>query len=169
MEPRLFGIPALRASVVAVLRRGPSKWFHLGAWDVAGPSYRAGAWLHGTVYPQRCDLSPDGRWFCYFALKASAEWELGSTYVAISRLPSLSVLVAWGTDGTWTRGLHFVEDATVWEPSDPDGGDVAPLRKRFGIVVTRAESFAVERAGAGPRPRIRSRATRAMCGTNAVT
>jgi hypothetical protein len=131
--------------VVAVLRRGPSKWFQLGGWDLGGPSYRAGSWLRGTVYPQRCDLSPDGRWFCYFALKASAEWELGATYVAISRLPWLSVLVAWGTDGTWTRGLHFVEDATVWEPSDPDGGDVAPLRKRFGIVVTRAESFAVER------------------------
>jgi len=145
MEPRLFGIAALRAPVVAVLRRGPSDRFQLGAWELEGPSYRSGSWLHGTVYPQRCDLSPDGRWFCYFALKASAEWELGSTYVAISRLPWLSALAAWGTDGTWTRGLHFVEDPSVWRPAVPDEGAVAPLRQRFGMEITRADSFAVER------------------------
>jgi hypothetical protein len=145
MEPRLFGIPALRAPVVAVLRRGPSKWFHLGAWDVGGPSYRAGAWLHGTVYPQRCDLSPDGRWFCYFALKAGAAWEPGPTYLAISRLPWLSALAAWGTGGTWTQGIHFVDDRRVWEPSEPETGNVGPIRERFGLRIARADSFAVER------------------------
>ncbi|MFL5738166.1 MAG: hypothetical protein ACJ76P_12645 [Actinomycetota bacterium] len=145
MEPRLFGIPALREPVVAVLRRGPSDWFHLGAWDLPGPSYRAGSWLRGTVYPQRCDVSPDGRWFCYFALKASAEWELGSTYVAISRMPWLSALAAGGTQGTWTHGLHFVDDAAVWEPSDREVGDVAKLRERFGMEITHGDSFAVDR------------------------
>ncbi len=145
MEPRLFGIPALRAPVVAVLRRRPSDWFQLGAWELEGPNYRSGSWLHGTVYPQRCDLSPDGRWFCYFALKASAEWELGATYVAISRLPWVSALAAWGTGGTWTQGMHFVEDPALWQPSDPDAGDVAPLRERFGMEINRAASFAVER------------------------
>jgi hypothetical protein len=145
MGPRLFGIPASRAPVVAVLRRGPSDWFQLGSWELDGPSYLGGSWLRGTVYPQRCDLSPDGRWICYFALKASAGWELGATYVAISRLPWLSALAAWRTDGTWTRGVHFVEDKIVWEPSEPDEGDVAPLRERFGMEITRASAFAVER------------------------
>ena len=40
--------------------------------DLEAPAYEPGAWLRGTIYPQRCDLSPDGRWFAYFALKASA-------------------------------------------------------------------------------------------------
>ena len=79
------------------------------------------------------------------ALKASAEWELGATYVAISRLPWVSALAAWATGGTWTRGMHFVEDPTLWQPGDPDAGDVAPLRQRFGMEISRAASFAVER------------------------
>jgi hypothetical protein len=53
--------------------------------------------LHGTVYPQRCDLSPDGRYLCYFAFKGDSTWDLGATYIAISRLPWLTALAAWPT------------------------------------------------------------------------
>lgn len=156
--PRVFCIPAARAPIVAVLRRGPSAWSHLGRWDLARLVYEPGAWIRGNLYPQRCDLSPDGRWFCYFTLKASARWKAGGTYVAISRLPWLTALAAWGTCGTWTRGLHFVEDRDVWPVGPPDEGDAAPCRRRFGIVFTRPASFAVERrrgwteaAGSPPR------------------
>jgi hypothetical protein len=41
--------------------------------------------------------------------------------------------------------MHFVEDPVLWQPSDPDAGDVAQLRERFGMEITRAASFAVER------------------------
>ena len=61
MSPRLFGIPAARAPIVAVLRRGPSDWSHVGRWDVARGLYEPGAWIRSNLYPQRCDLSPDGR------------------------------------------------------------------------------------------------------------
>jgi hypothetical protein len=33
----------------------------VGRWDLARDRYQPGA-LRGRVYPQRCDLSPDGRW-----------------------------------------------------------------------------------------------------------
>jgi hypothetical protein len=145
--PRLFGIPARDAPVVAVLRRGPSDWSHVGRWDVDALTYESGAWLHGTLYPQRCDVSPDGRWLCYFALKAGGRWSAGSTYVAVSRLPWLTALAAWGTNGTWTRGLHFVTDRDSWPLEDPDEGDAAPLRARYGLAHTRPASFAVERRG----------------------
>lgn len=143
--PRLFGIPALRAPVVAVLRRGPSDWTHVGRWDLARDVYEPGAWLHGTVYPQRCDLSPDGRWLCYFSLKGGARWATGATYVAISRLPWLTALAAWGTCGTWTRGLHFVEDPGAWPVGPPDEGDAGPCRGRLGLAFTPPATFAVER------------------------
>ncbi len=143
--PRVFGIPARDAPVVAVLRRGPSDWSHVGRWDVDALTYESGAWLHGTLYPQRCDLSPDGRWLCCFALKAGGLWSAGSTYVAVSRLPWLTALAAWGTDGTWTRGVHFVADRDSWPLEDPDEGDVAPLRDWYGLAYTRPASFAVER------------------------
>jgi hypothetical protein len=145
VEPRIFGIPALRAPVVAVIRRGPSDWMHLGRWDLAAPSYESGAWIRGTIYPQRCDLSPDGRWFAYFAMKQSADWELGVTYIAISRLPWLTALAAWGIGSTWTRGMQFVEDGSVRDVDAPGLGDVRPVYERFGLRMSRADSFAVER------------------------
>jgi hypothetical protein len=144
-SPRVFCIPAARAPIVAVLRRGPSAWSHLGRWDLARLVYEPGAWIRGNLYPQRCDLSPDGRWFCYFTLKGSARWRAGATYVAVSRLPWLAALAAWRTCGTWTRGLHFMEDRDVWQVGPPDEGDAGPCRRRFGIAFTKPASFAVER------------------------
>jgi hypothetical protein len=143
--PRIFGIPAARAPIVAVLRRGPSDWTHVGRWDVASGVYEPGAWIRATVYAQRCDLSPDGRWFCYMTHKGRARWALGMTYVAISRLPWLTALAAWSTNGTWSRGAHFVDDPAVWNVPEPDEGDVTPLRGRVGMAVTAPAAFEVER------------------------
>ena len=145
MGPRIFCIPATASSTIAVIRRGPSAWTHLARWDPAAGVFEAGSWLRGKVFPQRCDLSPDGRWFVYLTLKGGARWNLGMTYVAISRLPWLTALAAWSTGGTWTRGVDFVDVARVWEAGQPDEGDPTPLRKRFGLALTRPATFAVER------------------------
>ena len=143
--PRLFGIPATRAPIVAVLRRGPTAWSHVGRWDVARGVYEPGAWIRANLYPQRCDLSPDGRWLCYFTLKGPAKWKPGPTYIALARLPWVTALAAWGTCGTWTRGAHFVDDPRVWEVGNPADGDAGPCRKKFGLALTRPATFAVER------------------------
>lgn len=143
--PRLYGIAATCAPVVAVLRRGPSAWCHVGRWDVEQGTYEGGAWLHGRLYPQRCDVSPDGRWLLYFAHDASASWGLGWTYVAISRLPWLYALAAWGTAGTWSRGAHFVDDPSVRLAEEPGHGSVPYEQLGAGLAVTRPAAFAVER------------------------
>jgi hypothetical protein len=143
--PRLFGIPARDAPVVAVLRRGPTDWCRIGRWDVGpSPTYQPGAWVRARLYPQRCDLSPDGRWLCYFTLRARADWDAGPTYVAVSRLPWATALAAWDSCGTWTRGMHFVEaDGHVAGP--PAEGDTGPLGVQVGLAFTRPAAFAVER------------------------
>ncbi|ABW32765.1 conserved hypothetical protein (plasmid) [Acaryochloris marina MBIC11017] len=107
-SPRIYCIPASEAPVIAVFRRGPSKWFHVGRWDLTQQTYEPGAWLHGRIYPRRSDLSPDGRFLCYFAHKPNATWEHGETYIAISKLPWLRAIYAFGTCGTWTRGYYFI-------------------------------------------------------------
>lgn len=107
--------------------------------------YEPGAWIRANLSPQRCDLSPDGRWFCYFTLKMPGRWKAGHTYVAIARLPWLTALAAWGTCGTWARGAHFVEDPRVWGVGAPDEGDAGPCRGKFGLALTRPATFAVER------------------------
>src|SRR6476646_6895809 len=127
VAPRLFGIPAVAAPIVAVLRRGPSDWSNVGRWDVERATYDSGAWIKGNLYPQRCDVSPDGQWLCYFTLQGRATWKAGTTYVAISRLPWLHALAAWGTTGTWTRGAHFVDDPREHQLGPPDEGAAGSL------------------------------------------
>jgi hypothetical protein len=63
----------------------------------------------------------------------------------VSRLPWLTALAAWGTAGTWSRGARFVDDRDVQELGPPDEGDDAPLRRRYGLAVNGAATFAVER------------------------
>lgn len=110
VPPRIYCIPATKAPIVAVFRRGPTAWSHVGRWDLGERRYEPGAWLSGRIFPRRSDLSPDGRFLCYFAHKPSATWEHGEAYVALSKLPWLAALQAFRTCGTWTRGYYFTED-----------------------------------------------------------
>ncbi|MBX9626457.1 MAG: hypothetical protein K2X82_21835 [Gemmataceae bacterium] len=143
--PRLFGITAPAAGVVAVVERRPRGWWRVGRWDPTAGRYEPGAWFRGRLYPQRCDLSPDGRYFAYFALKPGSDWAAGETYTAVSRLPWLKALAAWGESGTYSRGAHFRTDTAVWDRGPPTVGDAGPLRARYSLGWTRAAQFAVER------------------------
>jgi hypothetical protein len=143
--PRIFAIGARDAGTFAVIRRGPSAWCQVSRWEPDRGRMTHGSWIHATIYPQRCDLSPDGRWFVALFLKAGARWSIGDTYLSISRLPWLTSLAAWRTCGTWTRGLRFVPDPDRLDPGQPDEGDLRPLGRRYGLAATLPVTFAVER------------------------
>ena len=168
VAPRIFCISATRAPVAAVIARGPSDWMRLGRWDLQRDEYEHGAWLAGTVYPQRCDLSPDGRWFAYFALKPSSTWD-GSTYIAVSRLPWFTALVAWGTDGTWTSGVRFLDDRERWTLPEPAEGDPDPLALALDSSCGAPRRPPSNESAAGPRPRTRRRAIRTTCGMRSAS
>jgi hypothetical protein len=125
--------------VVAVFRRGPSEWSHVGRWDLAAGRYEPGAWLRGRIFPRRSDVSPDGLLLCYFAHKPTATWEYGDAYVAVSKLPWLAALHAFATCGTWTRGYHFTEDG------GSDAGAAPALPIAWGLRSSPAVQFAAER------------------------
>jgi hypothetical protein len=118
VPPRIYCIPATPAPIVAVFRRGPTNWSHVGRWDLGEKRYEPGAWLGGRIFPRRSDLSPDGRFLCYFAHKPSATWKHGEAYVALSKLPWLTALHAFPTCGTWTRGYYFTEAEDGENPED---------------------------------------------------
>jgi hypothetical protein len=136
--PRIYCLPATAAPVVAVFRRGPTSWSHVGRWDLEARRYEPGAWLRGRMFPRRSDLSPDGRWLCYFAHKPTASWDIGDAYVAVSKLPWLTALHAFPTCGTWTRGYYFTEAHS--------GGDVERVtRLSYGLRSIPVVQFANER------------------------
>ncbi len=137
--PRIYCIPATQAPVVAVFRRGPTDWSQVGRWDLKQRRYEPGAWLGGRIFPRRSDLSPDGRFLCYFAHKPGTHWEHGEAYVALSKLPWLTALHAFGTCGTWTRGYYFTE------PQDSEQSDEPKLPIPYGLRSIPVVQFANER------------------------
>jgi hypothetical protein len=145
--PRIYCIPASDAPVVAVFRRGPSNWAHVGRWDLAAGRYEPGAWLGGRIFPRRSDLSPDGQYLCYFAHKPSARWEHGEAYVAIAKLPWLTALHSFGTCGTWTRGYYFTQDGRGDEPMSSDAAGSKRRTLLYATLQTPGISIAMSACG----------------------
>lgn len=109
---RIFVIFARDAYVAVILRRGPSKWVQVIKWDTRHDTFDDGAWFHGRIYEERCDLSPDGELFVYFAAKHSrhsADDGFGYSWTAVSRPPWLYALALWPNEcGTWLGGGRFL-------------------------------------------------------------
>ena len=169
-SPLLYVIVATRAPVAVVFRRAQG-WWLVSRWDLTTGDLEHGAWFRGTLYPRRCDLSPDGKLLCCFALQFSRREFMGQTglhtYTAVSKLPWLFALAAWPELGTWTRGSHFVEAEmpqrgenvaqdeceavegwralpgvrATWELGEPQMGSIGPLRTRHGLGLLRTAPF----------------------------
>ena len=106
--PSLFVLTAAEADRAVILRRGPSKWFHVIGWDTRRDVFEHGAWLKGRIYEERCDLSPDGRLLVAAVHQASKN---GTSYThawtAVSRAPWLKALALWPQDTTYGLGGRF--------------------------------------------------------------
>lgn len=113
---RLSVFLARGAPVGVILRRGPTKWVQLIRWDRNTDSFELGQWFHGRVYGDRCDLSPNGRLFIYFATKYGTrrdDNDVGETWTAISRPPYFTALALWRNFSTWEGGGAFATDTDV--------------------------------------------------------
>jgi len=75
-----------------ILRQGPSDVFRLILWHRDSDRFEDGQWLKHKVYTDRCDLSPDGRHFLYFALDGKWGSAARGSYTAISRPPFFTAL-----------------------------------------------------------------------------
>jgi hypothetical protein len=107
--PRLSVILAREAPVAVILRRGPAAWYHVIRWHTDQDRFESGAWFHGRLYEERCDLSPDGELLLYFAMQGSRfPTSYKGTWTAVSRAPWLHALVLWPQGDTWGGGGRFV-------------------------------------------------------------
>ena len=140
--PRLYAMIASRAPLALVFRRGPTDWWQLSRWHLESGELEPGAWFHGTLYPRRSDLSPDGQLLYYYALKGAPGDFVGGTYSAVSKAPWLSALAAWAEMGTWGRGYHFAtgHDRAV---AKVDVGSLRPMP--YALRLTQVVQYAVER------------------------
>src|SRR5258708_40304808 len=96
---RAFGILARDAPLAVILRRGPSAWVQLIRWQTSSDIIEYGQWFNGRIYERRCDLSPDGKLFIYFAQKKNnktmADQDYTYAWTAVSKPPYFTALALW--------------------------------------------------------------------------
>ncbi len=118
---RLFVILAREADKAVILRRGPTDWFQLILWHTDNDTFEYGQWFHGRIYERRCDISPDGSLFIYFAQKLNGHIKPDYTYAwtAISKPPYFTALALWPKGDCWCGGGLFEKKKTVWLNHSP--------------------------------------------------
>jgi hypothetical protein len=114
---RLHVILAREAPLAVVLRRGPAKQVCTVLWNRRTDEFALGQWLKGRIYEDKCDLSPDGRYFIYFAYDGRPHREHGPAWTAISRAPWLKAIALYAEGDTWGGGGMFTGPRTYWHGS----------------------------------------------------
>ena len=109
--PRIFIISARDVDAAIIFRRGPSDWFHLLKWDMTRDTLEPGAWFKGSLYPEKCDLSPDGELLLYFVLQGSKlRTSYSHAWTAVSRAPWMHALGLWPQGTTYGGGGRFLSN-----------------------------------------------------------
>jgi hypothetical protein len=130
---RLHLVFASQAHVALIVRRGPTRWFHIIRWDYDRNNFDHGSWFYGRIYEQSCRISPDGRWFVYFAANHSQRTrrQLGvNSWYAVGRLPWLKALWISPEGSTYHVRQRFVAPGT---PEYEHGLVVDALRNRYRL------------------------------------
>ena len=130
----IFAILARDRRSAAVLRRGPSKQVQLIRWWLTSDTFEEGQWFKGRIYERRCDLSPNGERFVYFAQdfgRAPGSW------TAVSKPPFLTALALWPKGDCWGGGALFEDETTLLLNHRPGGESEIDrnyrLPKRFKV------------------------------------
>jgi hypothetical protein len=131
---RVHPILARKANTAVIIRRGPSKSVCTMLWNRSNDTFKLGQWLRGRIYERRCDLSPDGKHFIYFAMNGKWSGPVKGSWTAISRAPYLKALALWPWGDCWNGGGLFLTDSRFWRNAgyhadEPD--TVGRLRKKL--------------------------------------
>lgn len=143
--PRIHVLLARDQPLGLILRRGPSKSVATLLWHRKTDRFELGQWLKGRIYERRCDLSPDGEHFLYFAMNGKWKTESRGSWTAISRAPFLKAVVflpkgdCWHGGGLWTGNARYwlndgyghevLRDSSIvhrdrhWQPAERFGGE----------------------------------------------
>jgi len=127
-------------SRAVLLRRGPTEWVQLILWNTANDRLEYGQWFHGRIYERRCDLSPDGRLFVYFASKFTGKTiqdrEYTYAWTAVSHPPYFTALALWPKGDCWHGGGLFNNNRTLTLNHRPEQAEPHPKHLPQRLKVT---------------------------------
>lgn len=111
---KLSILVAREAPIALVLRRGPTKWYHLMKWDLTNDSIEHGAWLKARIYEDSCDISFDGKYFLYKVFKhPHMDKSYKDSFTAISTIPWVKAHWLLPIGDTHIGGGFFSDNKTV--------------------------------------------------------
>ena len=108
IQARLHILRAHAAPKAVIIRRKPSKIFHITSWNTTTDELEFGSWFNGRIYAERCDLSWDGNWMVYLAMGSG-----GDTWNGICMPPRLKTVADAPNMGTWAGGGFFPDPQTL--------------------------------------------------------
>ena len=105
---------AREARTGLVIRRGPSNTVAVIGWNLRTDKFSLGQWLRARIYERRCDLSPNGKWFIYFAMNGRWDSQTKGSWTAISRAPFLKAVTLLAKGDCWNGGGLFTDSQHYW-------------------------------------------------------
>lgn len=112
--PRLYVLLASQARLGLVIRRGPARKVATILWDRKSDEFKLGQWMKGRIYERRCDLSPNGNYFLYFAMNGKWASETKGAWTAVSRAPYLKAVALYPKGDCWHGGGVWTGPGTFW-------------------------------------------------------
>jgi len=97
-----------------IIRRGPSNHVCSIGWDLETDELQLGQWLKGRIYERRCDLSPDGRHWIYFAMNGRWHEPSQGSWTAVARWPWLKAVQFFPKGDCWGGGGLFTGPRQLW-------------------------------------------------------
>ena len=111
IPPRLTVLLASRSTQAIVICRHTSKRTVVIGWDRKTDEFEVGQWFKGKIYPYNSDISPDGKYWIYFAMSGSARMyafldkaypgALDFYYTVLAKVPYLKALDFYPRYNNW--------------------------------------------------------------------
>jgi hypothetical protein len=83
-------------------------------WNRTTDQFELGQWVRARIYERRCDLSPDGKWFIYFAMNGRWDADTRGSWTAISLAPYLKAVSLYAKGDRWQGGGLFTRPKKFW-------------------------------------------------------
>jgi hypothetical protein len=112
--PKLHVLLAREAGRAIVIRRGPSSQTSVFAWDRETNLFQIAHWFKGRIYERRSDISPDGKFWIYFAMNGKWQAETSGSWTTVARTPQLKAISLYAKGNCWNGGGLFLSNRTFW-------------------------------------------------------
>ena len=143
---RIHLLSSKEAPYVVIIRRKPSKTFHIIRWNVEHDEFEQGSWFTGHIYALRSDVSFDGKWMVYMARGAG-----GALWNGVCLLPYLRTYLEADAPDSWGGGGYWKDSKTLLTSSwkTPTGSPLFRIEPMQGDGTLNSEALHLRMARDG--------------------